>query len=431
MEDSEHWLVFSHCYNMDGRAASQLIKPRVAELSKRGIKCTVISAPNGANDPSVFKHSRVFSCFPAGLKFELRHWIRREIQSKTLQRILLSLNSILLSPFAIIERILMPLESQWSWFFGAFLCGIFSTSKARNPINLIYSTGGPVGGHFASIFLSKIFRTPCVCEIQDPLFFDSPEWKPKGRSKLLYRMIEKYICKNASAVIFLTQTAKKKALARTKIKPCKFHCIYQGALTLSTISNDLVKTPKAKLKIAHFGSLAGARNLNAMFLALLSVFDKHPHLRDYIQLYLYGNLDEKVINSIEEFPFKEIVSVEGLVSHDLATKRMQEVDALLLIQDDSYVALETIPSKFYEYLHSGKPVFALVHNAELIQMLKSFSCYVAEIIKPESIEDCLLQFLSDFNQKSLLVPRGEFPKQIESVRILQRISEALKSKYAS
>ena len=139
MEDSEHWLVFSHCYNMDGRAASQLIKPRVAELSKRGIKCTVISAPNGAYDPSVFKHSRVFSCFPAGLKFELRHWIRREIQSKTLQRILLSMNSILLSPFAIIERTLIPLESQWSWFFGAFLCGIFSISKVRNPISLIYS----------------------------------------------------------------------------------------------------------------------------------------------------------------------------------------------------------------------------------------------------------------------------------------------------
>ena len=130
MNKSEHWLVFSHCYNMDGRAASQLIKPRVVELSKRGIKCTVISAPNGAYDPSVFKHSRVFSCFPAGLKFELRHWIRREIQSKTPpKRILLSMNSILLSPFAIIERILIPLKASGHGSLVYFHANIFLFAK--------------------------------------------------------------------------------------------------------------------------------------------------------------------------------------------------------------------------------------------------------------------------------------------------------------
>ena len=46
---------------------------------------------------------RVFSCLPAGLSLNSDTGLE-EIQSKILQRILLSLNSILLSPFAIIER---------------------------------------------------------------------------------------------------------------------------------------------------------------------------------------------------------------------------------------------------------------------------------------------------------------------------------------
>ena len=409
MESPEHWLILSHCYNMDGRAASQLIKPRVAELSKRGINCTVISAPNGAHDPSIYKHRRVFSWFPAGLKFELRHWIRREIKSKALQRIFLLLNSIILSPFAVIERILIPLESQWSWFFGAFVSGIYSVSINRNSTNLFYSTGGPVGGHFAVILLSKICRIPCVCEIQDPLFFDSLEWRPKGRSKFLYGMIEKYILKNSDATVFMSKTAMCRAVLRTNMDPKKAHFIYSGAPDMVPCPRNESTNIPSKMILAHFGTLADRRNLNTLFESLQQVVREHPYTKEFLKIDLYGFLDLMVERSISLFEFKSMISIKGTIQHERALEKMEQSDALLLIQDDSYVAEETIPSKIYEYLQKNKPVLALVNNEELFKNLLEYNCYCAMIRDQEMIGKETLNILNDAKMMTLKYPSGDFP----------------------
>ena len=409
MKDSDHWLIFSHCYNMDGTAASQLIKPLIAELSRRGVKCSVISAPNGTHDPNIFKRIRIFSIFPAGLKFELRHWIRREIKSETFQRILLLFNSILLSPLAIMERILIPLESQWSWFFGALAGGISSISKKRSLINLIYSTGGPVGGHFAGILISKIFSLPCVCEIQDPLFFDSPAWKPKGRSKFLYRMIEKFILKNSSAIVFMSRTAMSRAVVRSGTNPQKVHFIYSGAPQNKSFPAKVRDDISPHIALAHFGTLADGRNLNALFQSLLHVINEQPNAKNFLKIELYGFLDPMVVRSISSFKFKNMISMQGTIPHAQALKKMVQSDTLLLIQDDSYVAEETIPSKVYEYLQKNKPILALVNNVELFNILLEFNCYSAMISDKKMINKEILNLLNDAKMKSLKYPSGDFP----------------------
>lgn len=423
----QSWLILSHCYNMDGRAASQLITSRIPIFKRMRISCSVISAANGEHDPKADSHHRVFSPFPSGLRFELRHYIRLKTTVPLLRNALLFSVSFFLLPFYLLEKLFIRLESQWSWFLTVYLRALL-LFRGNEKFEMIYSTGGPFSSHIAAILLSKTYELPCICEIQDPLVFDSPAWKPRGRSTYLYKKIEKFICKNADAIIFLTHTARNKALARTKTNPDNFHSIYSGAIASSQTVDFPANSPSFNLEMAHFGSLAGTRNLEALFASLLLVFKKNPHFKKKIKLSLYGNSDESVITSIEQFPFKDIVSVEGFVSHDLATKRMQEVDVLLLIQDDSYVARETIPSKAYEYLHSGKPIFALVHNEELLQMLKSYNCYAAEISKPESIEDCLLELFHGFSENSLRIPKGEFPAQIQSVRQIQKIADTLRLK---
>jgi hypothetical protein len=410
---------------MDGRAASQLIKPRVAELTKRGFKCSVISAPNGAHDPSIFKHIRVFSMFPAGLKFELRHWIRREVQFKVLQRIFLLLNSIILSPFAIIERLLIRVESQWSWFFGAFITGVYLIFTNKNPIHLIYSTGGPVGGHIAGILLSKIFCIPSVCELQDPLYFDSPKWHPKGRSKLLYSMIEKYILKNSDATVFMSNTAMSRSVMRTNVDPNNAHFIYSGAPSVVQCPISESTYVSSKIILAHFGTLADRRNLNALFDSLHRVIQKQPHATELIKIKLYGFLDPMVERSISSFEYKSMISVQGTIPHELALRKMEQSDILILIQDDSYVAEETIPSKVYEYLQSNKPVFALVNNEELFNNLRESNCYSAMIKDRKMIGKEIMSLLKDAQEKSLKHPSGDFPSLNLAIDKLLQIKMSL------
>ena len=46
------WLILSHAFNMDGRAASQTITDKIPRLRERGINPVVISAITGRKDPN-------------------------------------------------------------------------------------------------------------------------------------------------------------------------------------------------------------------------------------------------------------------------------------------------------------------------------------------------------------------------------------------
>ena len=46
----QNWLILSHCFNMDGRAASQTITDKIPYLIDAGIKLHVLSAVTGKKD---------------------------------------------------------------------------------------------------------------------------------------------------------------------------------------------------------------------------------------------------------------------------------------------------------------------------------------------------------------------------------------------
>ena len=48
---------------------------------------------------------------------------------------------------------------------------------------------------------------------------------------------------------------------------------------------------------------------------------------------------------------------------------MQQVDCLLLIQNTIYFSCETIPSKVYEYLLTGRPILGLLHNNQELESM--------------------------------------------------------------
>ena len=65
---------------------------------------------------------------------------------------------------------------------------------------------------------------------------------------------------------------------------------------------------------------------------------------------------------------------------------MRKSDVLLLVQNTSDFSTETIPSKTYEYLQSGRPILGLVYrNPELAGMLKGLGHTVAEAADAGSV----------------------------------------------
>src|SRR6202158_5800773 len=132
------WLVLSHGFNMDGRAASQTITDKIPHLLNLGVEPIVVSAITGKKD-KVVEHHQVLPAGPVALRFDLRHYLKQRISSRIIYRIVMTVFSLVLLPFLIIEKLFIRIETHWSWAITAYFTSA-RIIRTRKP-TLVYSTG--------------------------------------------------------------------------------------------------------------------------------------------------------------------------------------------------------------------------------------------------------------------------------------------------
>ena len=118
----QRWLVLSHAFNMDGRAASQTITDKLPHLRAAGIELVVLSGVSGLKD-ALYEHHQLWPAGPAGFRFELRHVLRKHLTSPVVYRVVMLALSLPLLPFMLLEKLLRPVESSWSWWLSAYVKG--------------------------------------------------------------------------------------------------------------------------------------------------------------------------------------------------------------------------------------------------------------------------------------------------------------------
>src|SRR6266850_1888402 len=175
----KNWLILSHAFNMDGRAASHTITDKIPHLLSRGIEPMVLSAVTGRRD-TIVEHHQLLPVSPAGLRFDLRFILRRHIRSRLGYKTAVGLMTLPLLPFYVLEKLFVRLEPPWSWFVTAYFAGA-RIIRERKP-EVIYSTGGANSAHLAGYLLAKRFSLPWVAEIHDPMIYKN--WE---RRRMAYR----------------------------------------------------------------------------------------------------------------------------------------------------------------------------------------------------------------------------------------------------
>ena len=386
------WLVLSHGFNMDGRAASQTITDKIPHLLNLGVEPIVVSAITGKKD-KVVEHHQVLPAGPVALRFDLRHYLKQRIFSRVIYRIVMTIISLVLLPFILIEKLFIPIETHWSWAITAYFTGarIIRTRKAA----LIYSTGGAYSAHLAGYWLSRRFGLPWIAEIHDPMILDV---QPKNTRVRFSGWLEGIICKYADVVWWFTEEALARARARHPELGERGHCLLPG-------SNppEFVRPPYRRSKhlvIGHFGSLAETRNLEFFLLGLRRVLERNPLWAEHIRLHLYGGgIDPVSARALRDFSHPSMVEQFGRLETDPKTgesgreqviKRMNAVDCLLLLHGTIPVCEEYIPSKMYEYLWTQRPILALVwHNPQMERMLRELGHWAVKADDGDSIASAL------------------------------------------
>ncbi|MEQ1657604.1 MAG: glycosyltransferase, partial [Hylemonella sp.] len=250
----QRWLILAHAFNMDGRAASQTITDKLPHLRRAGIEVVVLSGVSGTRD-KVVEHHQLWPAGPAGLRFELRHVLRRRFDNRVVYRILMTLASIVLLPGLIFEKLLRPVESSWSWWLSAYVKG--RALARQQPFDLIYSTGGAFAAHLAGRALKKATGTPWLAEVHDP--FITPGNTPHTAQQKMQARVEGLICREADVAIWFTEQALASARARHPELGAR------GKMLLPGIDPPFKELPPyqpgSKFIVGHFGSLSATRNL--------------------------------------------------------------------------------------------------------------------------------------------------------------------------
>jgi glycosyltransferase involved in cell wall biosynthesis len=389
---TQRWLVLSHAFNMDGRAASQTITDKLPHLEAAGIELVVLSGVSGDQDRH-YEHHQLWPAGPAGIRFEMRHVLRKHLTPAWLYRLVMVLLSIPLFPFMLVEKLLRPVESSWSWWLSAYLKG---RALARHrKFDLIYSTGGAFAAHLAGRALKQALGVRWLAEVHDPLVM--PGSLPKTAQERMQAEVERQICTDADVAIWFTE----QALASAKHRHSQLG--ERGKMMLPGIDAPFEELPPyvrgSKMVIGHFGSLSATRNLTPIISALESLVAERPELHSVLELQLTGGpLDAVSEAATSHSPVRELVHhlgrieadpVTGLSGREQILRRMRSADVLLLLHGTEPICAEYIPSKLYEYLWMQRPILATVHgNAQMAGLLRGQGHSVVETLAA-SAQDAL------------------------------------------
>jgi len=84
---------------------------------------------------------------------------------------------------------------------------------------------------------------------------------------------------------------------------------------------------------------------------------------------------------------------------------MQEADVLILLHGNDEWCAEYIPSKFYDYLWTGRPIWGITHrNPQLDQMLLDRGAYLSAEGDSDGISMALEKIWLDWQFKRLIEP---------------------------
>ncbi|OIQ75664.1 hypothetical protein GALL_426650 [mine drainage metagenome] len=370
----QRWLVISHAFNMDGRAASHTITDKLPHLKAANVEVVVLSGVSGVRDPEL-EHYQLWPMGPAGIRFELRHVLRRRFNNRLVYRTLMTLATVLLLPGLIVEKLLRPVESSWSWWISAYFKG---RSLARQqPFDLIYSTGGAFAAHLAGHALKKCTGIPWLAEVHDPMVV--PGTVPVTRRQKIQADVERQICTHADIAIWFTDQALASARQRHP------QLADRGKVMLPGIDKPFQVLPPYrsgnKFTIGHFGSLSPTRHLGPIIAALDLLNQRRHDLVEATELHVYGgSLDEVslaalaasgVAQCLHDFGRIEADPSTGLSGREQVIQRMRSVDVLLLLHGEDAMCTEYFPSKLYEYLWMQRPILAVVHrNPQMASLIR-------------------------------------------------------------
>jgi hypothetical protein len=126
----------------------------------------------------------------------------------------------------------------------------------------------------------------------------------------------------------------------------------------------------------HLGSLYEGRNLNTLISAISYLVDNPKYKNLNFRITNIGGMGGQIYSGLSR---KIQFEVLPEMDRESALNHASKASILLLIQHRDQRSKETIPYKIYDYLNLQIPVFALIDNEEIKDLLGDSAAFTAQV----------------------------------------------------
>ena len=284
----------------------------------------------------------------------------------------------------------------------------------KHNLNHLITTGPPHSMHLAGMKLKKDSGIKWIADFRDP-------WSNFFQNKLLNKLdstIKKHekaeanVLKNCDAVFTTSESLKSKFSIKNK----------NSYYVPSGFEKEIESSDHNKFRIIYAGSMKEIQNPKNLWLALHDLIKSDEKFKDLLEIILIGNIDRRVINSIE---FKKIRDRKILsymskkqLDDEISKSQLQVVCSVNYPDSD-----DIVPGKFFHYLSSKKNIIGISNKGSDLEKIinetksgMSFDYDNYEDLK-NYIYKCYQVFLKGVK------PKKELDEKYLSINIAKKIEQ--------
>ena len=284
----------------------------------------------------------------------------------------------------------------------------------KHNLNHLITTGPPHSMHLAGMKLKKDSGIKWIADFRDP-------WSNFFQNKLLNKLdstIKKHekaeanVLKNCDAVFTTSESLKSKFSIKNK----------NSYYVPSGFEKEIKSTDYNKFRIIYAGSMKEIQNPKNLWLALHDLIKSDEKFKDLLEIILIGNIDRRVINSIE---FKKIRDRKVLsymskkqLDDEISKSQIQVVCSVNYPDSD-----DIVPGKIFHYLSSKKNILGISNKGSDLEKIinetksgMSFDYDNYEDLK-NYIYKCYQVFLKGVK------PKKELDEKYLSINIAKKIEQ--------
>jgi hypothetical protein len=256
-----------------------------------------------------------------------------------------------------LENILLP-DPQVTWF--PVLTRAARRIVREREIDLVLITAPPFSNVLLVEKLREEFpRLAIVVDFRDEWLsttIDLVGFSRGKRARRVARNIEASAVANATAIVAVTEAARREIRARYPQEPdYKFQLIPNGfdATRLKTSMPPSSRRPDGVIIVTYIGAVYSSTEPTTLVQALQSL---PREIRSRFRLRFVGHIEEPRFREAL-LQLGEMVELLGHMPQHEALAAMNETDYALLVSHDRL----NVSAKFYDYAGAGKPILACIH----------------------------------------------------------------------